>query len=49
MARIVSMDNPYLAGKPPLLVGDMLVNFGDVLPEKKAKVVYAGIKLGIPS
>ena len=33
MAGISSMDNLYLAGKTPLLVGDMLVNFGDILPE----------------
>ena len=33
MAGIFSMDNLYLAGKTPLLAGDMLVNFGDTLPE----------------
>ena len=27
------MGNQYLAGKPLLLIGDILVNFGDVLPE----------------
>ena len=27
------MDNLYLAGKTPLLVGDMLVNFWDILSE----------------
>ena len=27
------MDNLYLAGKTHLLVGDMLVNFGNILPE----------------
>ena len=27
------MDNLYLAKKTPVLVGDMLVNFGDILPE----------------
>ena len=27
------MDHLYLAGKTPLVVGDMLVSFGDILPE----------------
>ena len=27
------MDNLYLAGETPLLVRDMLINFGDILPE----------------
>ena len=27
------MDNLYSAGNAPLLVGDMLVRFGDILPE----------------
>ena len=27
------MDNLYLTGKTPWLLGDQLVNFGDVLPE----------------
>ena len=27
------MDNLYLAGKTPLLIGDMLVNFGNILPD----------------
>ena len=31
--HIVAMDNLYLAGKTPLLAGDMLVNFGDILPK----------------
>ena len=31
MAGIFSLDN--LAGKIPLLVGDMLVDFGGILPE----------------
>ena len=30
---IFSMDNLYLAGKTPLLVMGMLVNFGEILPE----------------
>ena len=33
MAGIVSMDTLYSAEKTPLLVGDMVVNFGDILPE----------------
>ena len=33
VARIFSLDNLSLPGKTPLLVGDMLVNFGDILPE----------------
>ena len=33
VAGMLSMDNLYLAGKTPLLVRDMLVNFGDILPE----------------
>ena len=33
MAGIFSINNLYSAGKPPLLVGDMLVNFGDILPQ----------------
>ena len=33
MAGIFSMGKLYLAGKAPLLVGDMVVNFGDILPE----------------
>ena len=32
MAGFVSLVNLYLAG-PLLLVGEMLVNFGDILPE----------------
>ena len=32
MTGIFSMDDLYLAGKTPLLVGDMLVNFGEILP-----------------
>ena len=47
MAGIFSMDNLYLVGKIPLLVGDMLVNFEDMLPETKA--VHAGIWVGIPT
>ena len=31
MAGMISMDNLYLAGKTPLLVGDMLVNFRDIM------------------
>ena len=34
-AGISSMHNLYLAGKPPLLVGDVLVNFEDILPETR--------------
>ena len=33
MAGFFSMDNLHLARKPCLLVGDMLVNFGDILSE----------------
>ena len=33
MVEIFSLDNLSLAGKTPLLVGDMLVNFWDILPE----------------
>ena len=33
MAGIVTLDNLSLAGETPLLVGDMLVNFGDILQE----------------
>ena len=33
MAGIFSLDNIYQAEKIPLLVRDMLVNFGDVWPE----------------
>ena len=33
VAGIFQLDNLYLAGKTPLLVGDMLDNFGDILPE----------------
>ena len=33
MAGMFSMDNLYLTWKTPLLVWDMLVNFGDILPE----------------
>ena len=33
VARIFSLDNLSLAGKTPSLVGDMLVNIGDILPE----------------
>ena len=36
------MDNLFLAGKTPFLFGDMLVNFGDILPET-AKAVHAGM------
>ena len=32
IAGISSMDNLYLAGKTPLLVEDMLVTFGNILP-----------------
>ena len=37
MAGIFSLENRHLAGKSPLLVLDMLVNFGDILPETKAQ------------
>ena len=33
MSGIFSFDKLYLAGKKPLLVRDMLVNFEDILPE----------------
>ena len=33
LAGICPLDNLYLTGKPPLLVGDMMANFGDILPE----------------
>ena len=33
MAGFLSKDNLYLAGKYPLLVVSMLVNFGDIPPE----------------
>ena len=36
------MDNLFLAGKTCFLFGDMLVNFGDILPET-AKAVHAGM------
>ena len=41
------MDNLYLAGKPLLLVGDMLVNFEDSMPKTSKnsvkKVLWVGI------
>ena len=40
------MGKLYLAGKAPLLVGDMVVNFGDILPEL-AKALHAEIWAGI--
>ena len=45
MGRIFSLDNLYLAGKTPSLVGDMLVNLGDILPEtsKSSACSDAGI------
>ena len=33
MAGIFSMENLYLARKSPLLVGYMVVDFGNILPE----------------
>ena len=33
MAEIFSMDNLFSAVKTPLLVGDMMVNFGDIMLE----------------
>ena len=33
MAEMILLVNFYLTGKTPLLVMDMLVNFGDILPE----------------
>ena len=32
-AGFFSFDSLYLAGKTPLLIGDMLINFWDMLPE----------------
>ena len=43
------MDNLYLVGKTPLLVGAMLVNFGDILPKTIAKAVHAGILVVTPT
>ena len=48
VAEIFSLDNLYLAGKTPLLVGDMLVSFREIL-QKQAKVVHAGVWVGIPT
>ena len=45
MAGTFSMDNLYLTGKPPLLIGDMLVNVGDILLETSKS--SAGIWMGI--
>ena len=36
MAGIFSLHDLYLTGKAPLLVGDMLVNVWDILPEGSA-------------
>ena len=36
MAGIFSIDNMYSTGKTPLLVGDILVDFGDILSESKS-------------
>ena len=33
LVGICPLDNLYLAAKTPLLVGEVLVSFGDVLPE----------------
>ena len=33
MAGILCLDDMYLAGTTTMLVWDMLVNFGDILPE----------------
>ena len=33
LAGILPLDMIYSGGKTPLLVGDVLVNFGDTLPE----------------
>ena len=43
MAGIFSMDNLYLEGKTPLLVGDMLV-----ISCQKQKAVHAGLWVRIP-
>ena len=48
MAGIISLDNLYLAGKAPLLVGDMLGTFGDILTET-GKAVHSWIWVGIPT
>ena len=34
------MNNRSLAGKTPLLAGDMLINFGDFLPETSKSSAY---------
>ena len=41
-AEIFSMDKLYLAGKTPLLVGDMLVNFGFLAARNKQKQCMLG-------
>ena len=46
IAKIVSLDNLHLLGETHLLVGDMLVNFRDILSET-SKAVHAGIWVGI--
>ena len=48
MAGIFSIDNLYLAGKAPLLVGDMLINFRDILPETSKSSAYLDM-VGIPT
>ena len=49
MAGIFSIDDLYIAGKTPLLVENMLVNFGDKSCQKQAEAVNAVILVGIPT
>ena len=46
IANVFSLDNLHLLWKTHLLVGDMLVNFRDILSET-SKAVHAGIWVGI--
>ena len=48
MAEIFSVDDISLAGKTPLLVWDMMVNFGDIL-QKQTKTVHSEIWVEIPT
>ena len=40
LAGTVSLDNLYLEGKSPLLMSNIQVNFGDILPETRKSSVF---------
>ena len=49
LVGIFQLDNQSLVEETLLLVGDILVNLGDIPPDTSNVAVHAGIWVGIPS